>query len=183
MSSSGKRILIMGLNNTGKTTFAKLLQIQLHCPYFNADDVRQQFMDYDFSEEGRWRQAVRMQTLCDMALIWNDYAIADFICPTTKTRNLFNPNYTIWIDTLKKSVYPDTNALFQPPSYYDYRITRKHSFEKHARVIAAVLKKGESNTVSTIKPYRLPVSILKGGAEGTHPAYKKDFIRNIREKK
>lgn len=146
MSSSGKRILVMGLNNSGKTTFAKLLQIQLHCPYFNADVVREQFMDYEYQYNARLRQAVRMNTLCGMALSFGHvYAIADFICPTDSTRYLFNPDYLIWIDTIKKSIYPDTNSLFEPPSIYHYRITRKRSFEKHARVIAAILReeKGE----------------------------------------
>ena len=141
---SGKRVLVMGLNNAGKTTLAKLLQIQLRCPYFNADVVREQFMDYGYRKDARSRQAVRMHKLCEMSLSFkHDFTIADFICPTMVTRNLFKPDYTIWLDTIKKSVYPDTNSMFEPPSYYDYRITRKRSFEKHARIIASVLKGGK----------------------------------------
>jgi adenylate kinase family enzyme len=55
-----KRILIMGLPGSGKTMLAKELQDKLNCPWFNADIVREQFNDWDFSKEGRIRQSLRM---------------------------------------------------------------------------------------------------------------------------
>ena len=60
------KILICGLPGSGKTTLAKLLSEQLdNSVWFNADAVRKLHDDWDFSEEGRLRQADRMAKLCE----------------------------------------------------------------------------------------------------------------------
>ena len=49
--------------------------------------------------------------------------IADFICPTPEARSLFPADYTIWADTIKKSRFDDTNAMFVKPENYDFHVT------------------------------------------------------------
>ena len=54
------KILIMGLPGSGKTYLAARLQPLLKAAWYNADNVREMANDWDFSEEGRKRQAKRM---------------------------------------------------------------------------------------------------------------------------
>jgi len=130
----GKRILIMGLNDSGKTTFSQLLQKKLKCPYFNADQVRAQFFDYDFTIRGRNRQARRMKILCDWALkLGHEYAIADFICPTPRTRNLFLADHCVFLDTVNRTPFLDTQRIFTTPTLYidaDFRVILRRNFEE-----------------------------------------------------
>jgi energy-coupling factor transporter ATP-binding protein EcfA2 len=65
----------MGLPGSGKTTLAKALKEFIEsysapmegCFYdvtwFNADDIRRKFNDWDFSHDGRIRQSLRMSQL------------------------------------------------------------------------------------------------------------------------
>ena len=50
----------MGLPGSGKTTLANELGPMLNAKRLNADEVRKKANDWDFSEEGRKRQAKRM---------------------------------------------------------------------------------------------------------------------------
>ena len=59
------KILIMGLSGSGKTFLSKLLQKELSCAWYNADNLREMANDWDFSEEGRRRQSFRMKVLAD----------------------------------------------------------------------------------------------------------------------
>ena len=58
-----KIILIMGLPGSGKTTLATELAPLINARRINADEVRKAANDWDFSEEGRTRQAKRMAAL------------------------------------------------------------------------------------------------------------------------
>ena len=115
-----KRILIMGLPGSGKTTLATVLAKTLNASHFNADAVRAQFNDWDFSPEGRIRQGRRMRELCDSSS--SIYAIADFVCPLPEMRDIFNADYTIWMDTISSGRFEDTNQIFVPPTTYDFCI-------------------------------------------------------------
>lgn len=146
------RILIMGLPGSGKTTLAGELQkwLQAHwnpsfmpveqlavaaeiggveetcrVSWFNADQVRKRFNDWDFSTEGRIRQSLRM---LDFALSSNaHYVICDFVAPLPEMRTNFKADWTIWMDTIDAGRFEDTNQMFVPPQHYDFRITEKHA--------------------------------------------------------
>lgn len=122
------RILVMGLPGSGKTTFAEKLvedikDVGRRVEWFNADKIREAYNDWDFSPEGRMRQADRMSRLAHNAETMNNIVVADFVCPTNKLRQRFNPDIIVWMDTITKGRYEDTNKIFEEPLKYDYRIT------------------------------------------------------------
>ena len=116
-------ILIMGLSGSGKTSLAKTLTPMFNAVWLNADKVREEANDWDFSEEGRIRQANRMKRLAQEARDNNRNVIADFICPTEDTRKEFNADYTIWMDTKKVSKFEDTDKIFQKPKNPNFIVT------------------------------------------------------------
>jgi len=118
-------ILIMGLPGSGKTTLAKKLIPLFNAVWLNADKVREEANDWDFTIQGRDRQANRMRLLAYQATSKNRNVIVDFICPTEYTRKEFNADYTIWMDTIKEGRYEDTNKMFEIPSKYDFKVTHK----------------------------------------------------------
>ena len=117
------KILIMGLPGSGKTYLAARLQPLIKAAWYNADKVREMAGDWDFSDEGRERQSLRMKTFADFEQIHSRNVICDFICPTDQTRKIFGPDLTIWMDTIKEGRYEDTNKIFENPNDCDFRIT------------------------------------------------------------
>jgi hypothetical protein len=146
-----KRILIMGLPGSGKTYLARALKnyletngdlmkinpsrvmnyegipgsgfMQVGVDWFNADDVRKKYNDWDFSNAGRIRQSLRMfQFAIECS---GEFVICDFVAPLVEMRNNFKADWTIWVDTIKESRYEDTNAAFISPEQYDFRITEQ----------------------------------------------------------
>jgi adenylate kinase len=139
-----KKILIMGLPGSGKTYFAERLQQYLEenstlfnpnsetiesskakIKWINADDVRKKYNDWDFSYEGRIRQSIRMRELADS--FFNDFVIADFVAPLPEMRHNFKADWIIWMDTIEKGRFEDTNKMFTPPDMYDFRITEQNA--------------------------------------------------------
>ena len=116
------KILVMGLPGSGKTYLAERLQPLLESAWFNADKVRSMAGDWDFSEAGRQRQSLRMTAIADFESSHKRIVICDFVCPTEETRNIFEADITIWLDTIKKGRFEDTNALFEPPLKVDFHI-------------------------------------------------------------
>ncbi len=117
----------MGLPGAGKTTLASKLVPLINAKWLNADEVRKDANDWDFSDEGRKRQAKRMADLAEKLKKQGNIVIADFVCPTPKARELFNPDFIIWVDTIKKGRFEDTNKIFVEPENYDVRVTEKNS--------------------------------------------------------
>ena len=118
-----KIILIMGLPGAGKTTLANELSKLIECKRLNADEIRKAANDWDFSEEGRKRQARRM---CDAALKIKKVGynvIADFIIPTQAAKELFPADYIIWVDTIKEGRFEDTNQMFVKPEKFNFHVT------------------------------------------------------------
>ena len=135
-----KIILVMGLPGAGKTTLADKLAPELNAKRLNADEVRKTANDWDFSEEGRTRQAKRMADLALKLKGEGNYVIADFIAPTPKARSLFPADYTIWIDTIKEGRFDDTNKMFVKPEKYDFHVTTQNA-EMWVNKILIQLKK------------------------------------------
>lgn len=123
-------ILIMGLPGSGKTTLARQVRERLFtenktASWFNADEVRKQYDDWDFSHKGRIRQSLRMRDLADEST--NDYVICDFVAPLVEMRDNFAADWTVWVDTLDSGRFEDTNKAFVPPTQYDFRITEQNA--------------------------------------------------------
>ena len=118
-----KIILIMGLPGSGKTTLASYLVPLLKAKWLNADEVRKEANDWDFSPEGRTRQAKRMWSKAEEYKSQGHHVVADFVCPTPEARSLFPADYIIWVDTIKEGRFEDTNQMFIKPEKYDFHVT------------------------------------------------------------
>jgi len=134
------KVLIFGLPGTGKTTLAKPFAELVSGVHLNADDVRKKYDDWDFTPSGRLRQAQRMRHLADGVELAGKIAVADFICPTYVTRDLYDADFTIWMDTTKGSLYKDTLKMFEPPKNTDVDYHVSQWFDDTHAQLAEVVK-------------------------------------------
>ena len=130
----------MGLPGAGKTTLANELAKLIKATRLNADEIRKAANDWDFSEEGRTRQSKRMSDAALKIKNEGNIVIADFICPTPEARKLFPADYVIWVDTIKKGRFDDTNQMFVKPEKFDCHVTTQNA-TKWAIEIANEIKK------------------------------------------
>lgn len=191
-----QRILIMGLPGAGKTYFAERLkkyletygttsnlsqfemapstaQMKAKVDWFNADDVRRKFNDWDFSKEGRIRQSLRMLEFSLKCT--GDYVICDFVAPLVEMRNNFKADWTIWIDTIDAGRFEDTNKAFVPPDVYDFRITEQNA-EKWVEFVGAHII--ENRRRPTFDWRKETVQML-GRWQPWHPGHRALFDRLI----
>ncbi len=113
----------MGLPGSGKTTLASNLVPLLNAKWLNADEVRKEANDWDFSAEGRTRQATRMWNKALEFKKQGNNVVADFVCPTPAARALFPADFIIWMDTIKEGRFDDTNKMFVKPEKFDFKVT------------------------------------------------------------
>jgi adenylylsulfate kinase len=131
------KILIMGLSGSGKSELAKELhglfqENNILSIRINGDEVREASNDWDFSPDGRVRQAQRIARLAKKSEA--QFVIADFIAPTKETRDIFNADMLIWLDTIRSSKYTNTDVVFQNPKNYQFKVKKKDS-KKWAKTI------------------------------------------------
>jgi cytidyltransferase-like protein len=166
MIGNAKKVLIMGLPGAGKTTLAKALLPRLNAVHFNADEVRANVnKDLGFALEDRLEQARRMGWLCDRVVEAGTYAIADFICPTDETRDAFGDAFVVWVDRIKSSRFPDTDALFQPPAHWDIRVEPEGAPAYWAERICETV-------LPTFDP-KLPTALFVGRFQPFHDGHKR----------
>jgi len=161
------KILVCGLPGSGKTWLAERLAKQLDkCAWYNADSLRKYSNDWDFTEEGRLRQANRMRTFADFEVTNGRCVICDFVAPTKKSREIFDPDYIIWLDTIEQGrvvtskinqlkniknlpfdanslaeskAFDDTTKIFDPPQNIHKRI-KVFLNDEEIKVIADEIK-------------------------------------------
>ena len=130
----------MGLPGSGKTTLADELAPLINAKRLNADEVRKKANDWDFSEEGRKRQAKRMADFAIKLKNEGNYVVADFICPTPEARKLFPSDFTIWVDTIKEGRFDDTNKMFVKPDKYDFHVTSQDALHWSSKIYEDINK-------------------------------------------
>lgn len=138
------KILICGLPGSGKSTLAEPFAKLIGGIWINADQVREKYNDWDFSPEGRIRQAQRMKHLSDGVVMAGKIAVADFIAPTNAARAEFGADYTVWMDTIKEGRFEDTNKMFERPSHYDYHVA-EWFHDTHQQLLQVVSRYIEKN--------------------------------------
>lgn len=141
------KILICGLPGSGKSTLAEPFADLIGGVWINADQVRTRYDDWDFSPEGRLRQAQRMRHLADGVEMAGKIAVADFVAPTKKARDEFDPDFVVWLDTIEKSRFEDTNQIFENPLNYDYRVSEwfDDTSGQLAEVVSKYLQRNSKN--------------------------------------
>lgn len=143
--------------------------------WFNADQVRKKFNDWDFSREGRIRQSLRM---AQFALECSgDYVICDFVAPLADMRDNFGADWTIWMDTIESGRFEDTNQLFEPPASYDFRVTEQQA-EKWSAII------GQQILDNRRRPkfdWKKPTVQMMGRWQPWHPGHRALFERLLRK--
>src|SRR5210317_502674 len=138
------KILIFGLPGSGKSTLAEPFSKLIGGVWINADQIRERYNDWDFTPEGRIRQAQRMKHLADGVVMSGKIAVADFVCPTEQARLEFDPDYTVWMDTITEGRFEDTNKMFEKPASYNYHVANWFD-DTHVQLLEVVKNYMKSN--------------------------------------
>lgn len=130
-------VLLTGLSGSGKTTLAESIVYELGGTHFNADTIRAQHNDWDFSFEGRDRQVKRMIELKERT---EGLVILDFICPKESSRKLINADLTIFLDTIISSKHLDTDRIYERPLSPDIYVKEWSETEKALSAIKSKIE-------------------------------------------
>jgi adenylylsulfate kinase len=135
------KILICGLPGSGKTTLAEPFSKLIGAVWINADAIREEYNDWDFSPEGRIRQAQRMRYLADGIVKAGKICVADFVAPTKETRQHFSADYVVWMDTINEGRFEDTNAMYEAldKGEYNYHVSEWFN-DTHKQLVEVVSK-------------------------------------------
>jgi adenylylsulfate kinase len=81
-----------------------------------------------------------MRNLADYEKEQGRFVICDFVCPTKKTRDAFDADVVIWINTIKEGRFEDTNKMFEPPKNVTFKIDTYLSDEEISEIGKTILK-------------------------------------------
>lgn len=106
----------MGKSGSGKSYLAKnsLLYFNKDADYISSHNIRHDEGNFDFSKEGRIKQAEKVKKLIDESKA--SIVIVDMICPYPEMRRIILPNIIYFIDNKGNGLYPDTDSIFVPPT-------------------------------------------------------------------
>jgi cytidyltransferase-like protein len=168
-----RKILIMGLPGAGKTTLATALAPLLNAVVFNADAVRANLSrDLGFGLDDRIEHARRMGWMCDRVVEAGGTVIADFICPTEETREVFGEAFTVWVDRISAGRFEDTNRMFVPPGHFDLRVSAEGAPQYWAEQALARLR-------PAFDPQK-PTALFVGRYQPFHPGHQRLIEEGLR---
>lgn len=164
------KVLVFGLPGSGKTEFSKRLKARLaDAVHINADDVRKAANDWDFSPEGRARQAARMNAMAEES--GARVVIMDFVCPKAAYREMIRADHAVWMNTIDKSRYEDTNTIFEKP--LNQSVIEVASFGYSGIIGTLIHQMGEFD-------WRKPTAQMTGRYQPWHGGHRELFKESLR---
>jgi adenylylsulfate kinase len=126
--TESKRILILGLPGSGKTTLANelhelILSLGLRSRWLNENRLKLEYPDLTL-EQVSW--------MANDGTV--DYVVGDFEAKKSLERKAFYPHYTIWMNTIPEEDCQFLNYGFEPVFKYNVCVTTKDA-PKWAREI------------------------------------------------
>ena len=77
-------------------------------------------------------------------VIGGKIAVADFVCTTERARQEFDPDFTVWMDTIDEGRFEDTNKMFEKPTSCSYHVKQWFD-DTHAQLLQVVKRWMEQN--------------------------------------
>ena len=110
-----KKLLICGFSGAGKSTLTKLLLEKYpDWDWVNGDLVRKTLKNYDFTENGRLKQADSLARYCHKSK--KSLVICDAICPLKLCREKIGADAIIFINERTRCKFEDTLKMFEEPT-------------------------------------------------------------------
>ena len=168
------RILVFGLPGSGKSFFSKELIKYLgdNVEYLNGDEIRKRFDDWDFSIEGRTRQAQRILDLSLEAEKNGKYVVMDFVCPTNSLRYLIKADIHVYMNRKPVRDYPDTTSLFQIPFLPNYTVKEDTDTMQVISNIVYDVRRDEFDP-------KKPTALMIGRYQPFHAGHKALFLKAL----